>query len=113
MTKDFTPKQLAQLVKDGQEAIKLLEDELAEKPTKFMIKLIGERNEETTIFAESSKDLTDYMNHQDLINKIILEDDDCSENDFEYYFYYGKIKVSKMTYDEVFINADKLEGKNG
>lgn len=113
MTKDFTAKELAQLVKDGLKIIELLEAELAKKPAKFMIKLIGEHNEETTIFAESSNDLTDYMNHQELINKIILEDDDCSEKDFEYYLSYGKIKVSKMTYDEIFINADKLEGKNG
>lgn len=115
MTKEFTPKQLAQLVKDGQEAIKLLEAELAKKPAKFMIKLIGEFQEERTIFAVSSKDLTDFMNHQDLLNKIIVEDNDLSEwygdCNFEYYLNYGKIKVSKMTYDEVFINADKLEVK--
>lgn len=84
--------------------------------TKFMIKLTDEFDEERTIFAESSKDLTDFMNHQELLNKIINEDNALEEwledVNFEYYLNYGKIKVSKMTYDEVFINGDKLEAEN-
>ena len=83
--------------------------------TKFMIQLTGEFDEKRTIFAESSKDLTDYTNHKELLNKIVFEDNNLNELledcDFEHYLNYGKVKVSKMTYDEVFINADKLEIK--
>lgn len=75
----------------------------------FKIMLTGEFDGTHEIYVSSSVDLTNFVIHKELINKIIMKDNDNKEQDLDYYVNYGEFKIEEFKLDETnLINADNL-----
>ena len=75
----------------------------------FKIMLTAELSETHEIYVSSSVDLTNFVIHKELINKIIMKDNDNKEQDLDYYLNYGKFKIEEFKLNETnLINADNL-----
>ena len=75
----------------------------------FKIMLTGEFDGTHEIYVSSSVDLTNFVIHKELINKIIMKDDGDEENDLDYFLNYGKFKIEEFKLDKTnLINADNL-----
>ena len=76
----------------------------------FKIMLTAELSETHEIYVSSSVDLTNFVIHKELINKIIMKDNDgFEEQDLDYYLNYGEFKIEEFKLDEAnLINADNL-----
>ena len=76
----------------------------------FKIMLTAELSETHEIYVSSSVDLTNFVIHKELINKIIMKDNDgFEEQDLDYYLNYGEFKIEEFKLDETnLINADNL-----
>ena len=76
----------------------------------FKIMLTAECSETHEIYVSSSVDLTNFVIHKELINKIIMKDNDgYEEQDLDYYLNYGKFKIEEFKLNETnLINADIL-----
>ena len=72
--------------------------------------LTAELSETHEIYVSSSVDLTNFVIHKELINKIIMKDNDgFEEQDLDYYLNYGEFKIEEFKLDETnLINADNL-----
>ena len=71
--------------------------------------LTGEFDGTHEIYVSSSVDLTNFVIHKELINKIIMKDNDNKEQDLDYYVNYGEFKIEEFKLDETnLINADNL-----
>lgn len=75
----------------------------------FKIMLTGEFDGTHEIYVSSSVDLTNFVIHKELINKIIMKDNDNKEQDLDYYVNYGEFKIEEFKLNETnLINADNL-----
>ena len=75
----------------------------------FKIMLTAELSETHEIYVSSSVDLTNFVIHKELINKIIMKDNDNKEQDLDYYVNYGEFKIEEFKLNETnLINADNL-----
>ena len=73
---------------------------------KFMLQLSNEFDQLDPIFIESSLDLTDYHNHFDFLDKVLIKLE-FSEN-MEFFWLHGKIEIYNITNESVFIKEEEI-----